>query len=35
MERNDIIALRCKFLITMCILRKNNDHHPVVYLDEG
>lgn len=34
MERNDIVALRCKFLRTMCTLRKNNDPRPVVYLDE-
>jgi hypothetical protein len=34
MERNDIVALRCKFLRTMCTLRKNNDPRPFVYLDE-
>lgn len=34
MERNDIVALRCKFLRTMCTLRKNNDFRPVIYLDE-
>jgi len=34
MERNDIVALRCKFLRTMCTLCKNNDPRPVVYLDE-
>jgi len=34
MERNDIVALRCKFLRTICTLRKNNDRSPVVYLDE-
>ncbi|KAE9522747.1 hypothetical protein AGLY_016856 [Aphis glycines] len=34
MERNDIVALRCKFLRTMCTLRKNNDSRPVIYLDE-
>ncbi|KAF0759632.1 DDE 3 domain-containing protein [Aphis craccivora] len=34
MERNDIVALRCKFLRTMSTLRKNNDPRPVVYLDE-
>lgn len=34
MERNDIVALRCKFLRTMCTLRQNEDTRPVVYLDE-
>jgi hypothetical protein len=34
MERNDIVTLRCKFLRTMCTLRKNNDSRPVIYLDE-
>ncbi|CAH1726144.1 unnamed protein product [Aphis gossypii] len=34
MERNDIVAMRVKFLRTMCNLRHNNDTHPVVYLDE-
>ncbi|XP_015377090.1 PREDICTED: uncharacterized protein LOC107171365 [Diuraphis noxia] len=34
MERLDIVALRCTFLRKMCTLRKNNDSHPVVYVDE-
>ena len=34
MERNDIVALRCKFLRQMCTLRENKDDRPVVYLDE-
>jgi len=34
MERNDIVAMRVKFLRTMCNLRQNNDTRPVVYLDE-
>ncbi|XP_025192691.1 uncharacterized protein LOC112592757 [Melanaphis sacchari] len=34
MERNDIIALRCKFLRQMCTLRENKDDRPMVYLDE-
>jgi len=34
MEQNDIFALRCKFLRTICTLRKNNEPRPVVYLDE-
>lgn len=34
MERNDIVALRCKFLRNMCTLRQNKDNRPVVYLDE-
>jgi len=34
MERNDIVAMRIKFLRTMCNLRQNNDTRPVVYLDE-
>lgn len=32
MERNDIIALMCKFLRQM--LRENKDDRPVMYLDE-
>ncbi|KAE9524162.1 hypothetical protein AGLY_015407 [Aphis glycines] len=34
MERNDIVALRCKFLRQMCTLRDKKDDRPVVYLDE-
>lgn len=34
MERNDIVAMRVKFLRTMCNLRQNKDTRPVVYLDE-
>lgn len=34
MERNDIVAMRVRFLRQMVNLRKNNDVRPVVYLDE-
>jgi len=34
MEQNDTVALRCKFLRTMCTLRKNNDSRTVIYIDE-
>lgn len=34
MERNDIVALRCKFLRIMCTLRQNEDTRSVVNLDE-
>jgi len=34
MERNDIVAMRVKFLRTIVNLRKNNDTRPVIYLDE-
>lgn len=34
MERNDIVALRCKFLRQMSMLREKKDDRPVVYLDE-
>lgn len=34
MERNDIVALRCKFLREICTMRKNKDSRPIVYLDE-
>jgi len=34
MERNDIVAMRVKFLRKMHDLRQNNDTRPVVYLDE-
>ncbi|KAL4104378.1 hypothetical protein QTP88_019679 [Uroleucon formosanum] len=34
MERNDIIAMRVKFLRKMCHLRQSNDTRPIVYLDE-
>jgi len=34
MERNDIVAMRVKFLRKMCNLRQSNDTRPVVYLDE-
>ena len=34
MERNDIVAMRVKFLRTIVNLRQNNDTRPVVYLDE-
>lgn len=34
MERNDIVALRCKFLRQMCTMRQNKDSRPIVYLDE-
>ncbi|KAF0768218.1 Uncharacterized protein FWK35_00014617, partial [Aphis craccivora] len=34
MERNDIVALRCKFLREICTLRKAKDDRPIVYIDE-
>ncbi|XP_060855104.1 uncharacterized protein LOC132946628 [Metopolophium dirhodum] len=34
MERNDIVAMRVKFLRTIVNLRQNNDTRPVIYLDE-
>ncbi|XP_025200882.1 uncharacterized protein LOC112598574 [Melanaphis sacchari] len=34
MERNDIVAMRVRFLTRMVNLRTNNDDRPVVYLDE-
>lgn len=34
MERNDIVAMRVKFLRTVVNLRENNDTRPVIYLDE-
>lgn len=34
MERNDIVAMRVRFLRHMVNLRTNNDDRPVVYLDE-
>ncbi|KAE9543577.1 hypothetical protein AGLY_002377 [Aphis glycines] len=34
MERNDIVALRCKFLREICTLRKVKDDRPIVYIDE-
>lgn len=34
MERNDIVAMRVKFLRKMHDLRQNNDTRPVVYVDE-
>lgn len=34
MERNDIVALRCKFLREICTLREMNDGRPIVYIDE-
>jgi hypothetical protein len=34
MERNDIVAMRVRFLRKMHDLRQNNDTRPVVYLDE-
>ncbi|KAF0760267.1 Uncharacterized protein FWK35_00006119 [Aphis craccivora] len=34
MERNDIVALRCKFLRQMSMLREKKDDRPVVYLNE-
>uniref|UniRef100_A0A2S2PM81 Tc1-like transposase DDE domain-containing protein n=1 Tax=Schizaphis graminum TaxID=13262 RepID=A0A2S2PM81_SCHGA len=34
MERNDIVAHRCKFLRQICTLQENKDDRPVVYLDE-
>jgi len=34
MERNDIVAMRVKFLRKMCNLRQTNDTRPIVYLDE-
>lgn len=34
MERNDIVAMRVRFLRQMVNLRTNNDDRPVVYLDE-
>lgn len=34
MERNYIVAMRVKFLRTMCNLRQNNDTRPVVYLND-
>lgn len=34
MERNDIVALRCKFLREICTLRGMKDDRPVVYIDE-
>jgi len=34
MERNDIVAMRVKFLRKMCNFRQSNDSRPIVYLDE-
>lgn len=34
MERNDIVALRCKFLREICTLREMKDDRPIVYIDE-
>lgn len=34
MERNDIVAMRVKFLRKMCNLRQSNDTRTIVYLDE-
>jgi len=34
MERNDIVALRCKFLREICTLRKVKYDLPIVYIDE-
>ncbi|KAL4091316.1 hypothetical protein QTP88_026019 [Uroleucon formosanum] len=34
MERNYIVALRCKFLREICTLREMKDDRPVVYIDE-
>jgi len=34
MERNVIVAMRVKFLRTMCNLRQNNGIRPVGYLNE-
>lgn len=34
MERNNIVAMRVKFLRTIVNLRQNNDTRPVIYLDE-
>jgi len=34
MERNDIVAMRVKFLRTIVNLRQNNDTRPVICLDE-
>lgn len=33
-ERDNVVALRCKFLRTMCTLCTNNDSHSVIYLVE-
>jgi hypothetical protein len=34
MERNDIVALQCKFLRQMSMLREKKDDRPVVYPHE-
>jgi len=34
LERNDIVALRCKFLRKICTLRQMKDCRPMIYLDE-
>lgn len=34
MERNDIVAMRVKFLHTIVNLWQNNDTRPFIYLDE-
>ncbi|KAL4119466.1 hypothetical protein QTP88_012273 [Uroleucon formosanum] len=34
LERNDIVALRCKFLRNICTLRQMKDCRPMIYLDE-
>lgn len=34
MERNDIVALRCKFLQEICTFCKVKDNRPIVYIDE-
>lgn len=34
MERNDIVAMRVKFLRTMSNLRQSNDTRTIVYLNE-
>ncbi|XP_026821632.1 uncharacterized protein LOC113560022 [Rhopalosiphum maidis] len=34
MEKNDIVALRCKFLREICALREMKDDRPIVYIDE-
>ncbi|XP_060846190.1 uncharacterized protein LOC132925846 [Rhopalosiphum padi] len=34
LERNDIVALRCKFLRNICTLRQMKDCRPMIYLDK-
>lgn len=33
-ERNDIVAIRSKFLRKMCTLHEQKNIHPVIYLNE-